>query len=270
MRVRGMLPVLLAGLVALPAEAAPSLTVRLSAPAYLSGSVGRLFPDGARFGGAAELSLHPGWSLSLEGTFLRKEWGSAAYGLAIVPLMLRQEIPVGPPGAAWMPFLSWGAGASAMTLFGGPGGPQAGLGPTGALGFGYRIHETYSLRMEAQGGLLHDIRYLALGLSLGVSTRLPDRAAAPPSFEKPPLPEGLFTKVGSVIERSGDMVYVAVDDLPYRVRPGDTLVVYYRAGGPIKIAKLRVTRVSANGRTAEGRITASTESIRRGYFVGTL
>lgn len=267
MRVSGLLSVLVTGLLALSAQAAPSVTVRVSAPAYLSGPVGRLFPDGTRVGGAAELGLAPGWSLSLEGTYLRKDWGGATYGLAIVPVMLRQEIPVGPPGATWMPFLSWGAGASVMSLFGGSG-LQAGLGPTGAMGFGYRIAETYSLRLELAGGLLHDIRYLGLGLSLGLSARLPEHTS--PTFEKPPLPEGLFTKVGSVVERAGDTVQLSLDELPYRVRPGDTLVIYYRAGVPIKIAKLRITQVSANGRTAAGRVTASTETIRRGYFVGTL
>lgn len=263
-----LLPVLMPLVGTAPALAAPSVTVRVAAPTFLGGPVGALFPDGPRLGGAAELGLAPGWSLSLEGTYLRKDWGSVAYGLAITPLMLRQEVALGSDELNWVPFVSWGAGAAAMTLMGSAAGLRMGIGPTAAAGFGFRIARRYSLRVEAQGGWLHDIRYLGLSLSLGLSGALPERRQ--PAFKKPPFPEGLFTKVGAVKAHAGEQVEFALDELPYRVRTGDTLVVYYRAGVPIKIAKLRVTRVSADGRMAEGRVTASTEAIRRGYFVGTL
>lgn len=251
-----------------PVQAAPELTVRLTTPAYLSGPVGALFPDGARLGAAAELGLGQGWSLALEGTYLRKDWGTAAYGLAITPLLLRREIPLGPGPGAWRPFLSLGAGPTAMTLFGPLAAPRTGLGGAGALGLGLRFGHGYSLRLEGVGGLVHEIRYWGLGLSLGWSGAL--HGVTPAVLEKPPLPAGVFTRVGSVSHQAGEVVRLALDDLPYRVRPGDTLVVYYQAGTPVKIAKLRITRVLEGGRAAQGRVVARTEAIRRGYLVGTL
>lgn len=266
---------------------ANAVTLQLSAPRFVDNSVGRLFADGERFGARAELPLRGDWSLSVEGLFLHKDWGTANYALAMTPVMVRHQTPLASKNAPVWPYLSVGAGCTAMTLFGMPQGILSGLGPAFSSGVGLDFAKQYRLELETQFGQVNAVRYLGVALGLGMtfggtqppsrmitSVRL-ERAArpvAPPVRvrEKPPLPQGRFMRIGMVASTHGNAFVLSLDELPYRVEPGDTLLVYYLAGLPVKVAKIRITEVDPSGKRAEAETIARTEAVQRGYLVGTL
>lgn len=272
---RGLALGLAALLFPLPSHAQEA-TYRLGLPYFVDPSVGGLFPDGQRLGAGAEWTLSGPWSVSLDAHWLHQDWGTSRYMLALTPLLLRHRLVMGSEPDA--PFLSLGVGGAAMALFG-DGGMRGGLGPAFAAGLGLPFGRSFLAQLEVQQGAIHAIHYLGLGLSLGMRvgnaprrmrTSEPHRLARYPAALKPPLPRGQLLRVGQVSAISGDRIRFAIDDLPYRVQPGDVLVIYYPDRIPIKVAKIRVETVEPDGRAASGNVLAATEAIRRGYLLGTL
>ena len=275
----------LAGLVLAAPAHAMEATYRLGVPFFVDPGVGGLFPDGQRLGGGAEWTLSGPWSLSLDAHWLHQDWGSTRYHLALTPLLFRHRIRLGSEADA--PFVTLGLGGAAMALLGGGEPLKVGVGPAFAAGVGLPLGRTMLAQLELQQGAIHSIHYLGVGLSLGMRVGVPEPSrmktsqpqsrarGVPPSqlprvAMKPPLPQGQFLKVGQVADIQGNQVRFAIDDLPYRVQPGDVLLVYYQDRLPIKVAKIRVEAVDADGRTASGNVLAATEAIRRGYLLGTL
>lgn len=281
-------------LLATPSHALET-TYRLGVPYFMDPGVGGLFPGGQRLGGGAEWTLSGPWSLSLDTHWLHQDWGATRYTLSLTPLLFRHRLMLGQGSDS--PFLTFGLGGAAMALMGGGESLRVGLGPAFAAGIGLPMGQSWLAQLELQQGAINAIHYVGFGLSLGMRvggappSRMrtsepkhaykpprpsPKAAAVQPSSAmasralKPPLPQGQLLKVGKVAEVRGDRVTFSVDDLPYRVQPGDVLVIYYQDGLPIKVAKVRVETVSPDGRAASGNVLAATEAIRRGYFLGTL
>lgn len=264
----------LAGLVLAAPAHAMEATYRLGVPIYVDPGVGGLFPGGQRLGGGAEFTVSGPWSLSLDAHWLHQDWGTTRYHLALTPLLLRHRLSLG--GGSDGPFVTLGVGGAAMALLGGGEPLRVGMGPAFAAGVGFPLGRTMIAQLELQQGAINAIHYLGFGLNLGMRVGTPEdsrmRTSTPrPRIAmKPPLPQGQFLKVGRVSDVQGKRVRFAIDDLPYRVRPGDILLVYYQDRLPIKVAKIRVEAVDADGRTASGDVMAATEAIRRGYLLGTL
>jgi hypothetical protein len=156
-----------------------------------------------------------------------------------------------------------------MALFGGDEAFRIGLGPAFAAGLGLPLGKTMVAQLELQQGAIHAIHYVGFGVSLGMRLGA-IRAPEPPQASLPPLPRGQLVRLGTVSRVEGGRVHLALDDLPYRLQPGDILVVYYQDRLPIKVAKIRVASVTPDGRVATGTLLAATEAIRRGYLLGTL
>jgi hypothetical protein len=230
----------------------------------------------------------------LDTHWLHQDWGSTQYTLSLTPLLFRHRLMLAQ--GADSPYLTFGLGGAAMTLMGGAEPLRVGLGPAFAAGIGLPMGPRWRAQVELQQGAINAIHYLGLGLSLGMRvvtepasrmrTSAPQHADKPPRTApaaalsqppsarasrplKPPLPQGQRLKVGKVAEVRGDRVTFSLDDLAYRVRPGDVLVIYYQDGLPIKVAKIRVETLSPDGRAAAGTVLAATEAIRRGYLLGT-
>lgn len=272
---RGLVGVLAGVLLATPGHALEA-TYRLGVPYYVDPGVGGLFPGGQRLGGGAEFTLSGPWSVSLDAHWLHQDWGSTRYSLALTPLLLRHRLTLG--GDPEGPFITLGMGGAAMALLGGGEPLKVGLGPAFAAGIGLPLGRTMLAQLELQQGAIHTIHYLGLGLSLGMRLGVPEpsrmKTSKPQSQArlplKPPLPRGQLLKVGQVAQVQGSRVRLALDDLPYRVQAGDVLVIYYHDRMPIKVAKIRVETVEADGRGALGDVLAATEAIQRGYLLGTL
>lgn len=267
---RGLAMGLALGLMAQPAQALES-TLRLGMPYFLDPGVGGLFPAGQRVGGGAEWSLAGPWSVSLDTSLLHQAWGETRYTLSLTPVLFRYRQSFWDGSHA--PFVSLGAGGAAMTLAGGSMGFRVGMGPALAAGVGMPLPGGMLAQVELQQGAIQSIHYLglafSLGLRLGSLTPSRMRTSGPPVAHKPPLPQGRFLQVGKVSEIQGDRLRFAIDDLPYGVRPGDTLLVYYQDDLPIKVAKIRVESLDPSGRMATGVVLAATEAIRRGYLLAT-
>jgi len=280
---RGLVGVLAGVLLATPGHTMEA-TYRLGVPYFVDPGVGGLFPGGQRLGGGAEFTLSGPWSLSLDALWLHQDWGSTRYNLALTPLLFRHRLVLGHGDDA--PFVSLGMGGAAMALLGGGEPLKVGVGPAFAAGIGLPLGRTLLAQLELQQGAIHSIHYVGFGLSLGMRVGVPEpsrlktsqpqpktqvakTAPQPPLAAKPPLPQGQLLKVGQIVQVTGTRVQVSLDDLPYRVQPGDVLVIYYPDRVPIKVAKIRLVTVEPDGRAASGDVLAATEAIRRGYLLGT-
>lgn len=275
----------LAGLLLAAPAHAMEATYRLGVPYFVDPGLGGLFPGGQRLGGGAEWNVSGPWSVSLDAHWLHQDWGTTRYHLALTPVLFRHRLSLG--GGADSPFVSVGLGGAAMALLGGGEPLRVGVGPAFAAGVGLPLGRTMLAQLELQQGAINAIHYVGVGLTLGMRVGVPEPSrmktsqpqsrarGVPPSqlprvAMKPPLPQGQFLKVGQVSEVQGKRVRLAIDDLPYRVQPGDVLLVYYQDRLPIKVAKIRVEAVDADGRGASGNVLAATEAIQRGYLLGTL
>ncbi len=287
-----MRPALAMGLVGIlltPPAHARETTYRLGVPYFMDPGVGGLFPSGQRLGAGAEWNVAGPWSVSLESHWLHQDWGKVRYTLSLTPLLVRHRLAMGSHADA--PYLTLGIGGAAMALLGDGDGLRVGLGPAFAAGIALPMGKSLLAQLELQQGAINAIHYMGIGFSLGMrvgtppATRMitsqpqshgigrratPPPAAPAPLALKPPLPQGQLIKVGQVSQVQGDRVTFAIDDLPYRVQSGDVLVIYYTDRLPIKVAKIRVDSLDPQGRTATGTLIASTEPVKRGYYLGTL
>lgn len=266
--------------------AMPFDNMRLGVAQLHNNSISRLFGGNGGLSVGLDLPLGQGLAVALDTMNLRKDYTAGQYWLSVNPVQLRYRMGLSADtSASVQPFVTLGAGLTAMGLFGQSDLPRIGVGPAFSTGVGATLWDTVALEAGVQGGQAAQIPYwgwlLRAGTGFGSLDRLtrwlpPQAAAAPPAPQapvavRPSVPARSLT--GRVVEVAGDRLTIAYAQIPTE-GVGDDLLVYYQDGiAPgeprgfvVKVARARLVELLPDGR-AVAHVVANTEPVRPGYQV---
>jgi hypothetical protein len=260
--------------------AMPFDNVRLGLTQFQNRQVTRLF-DGPGVSLGLDVPLGAGLAVAFDSTNIRQDFDAAHYWLSVNPVLVRYRLALN-EGRPIRPFVTLGGGLAGMGLFGDGPQPRLGLGPAASGGLGLAWNNTLALELGAQAGQVSQIPYWGWQLRVGTGFGALDSLSrwlpqAPAAHVKPAAPTAPTAALpapprvsarslsGQVLEVTGDRVVVGYDQAPSE-GVGEDLLVYYQDGIVVKVAKVRVETLTADGR-AIARVLDSTEPIRKGYRV---
>lgn len=265
--------------------AMPFDNMRLGVAQLHNNSISRLFGGNGGLSVGLDVPLGQGLAIALDTMNLRKDYTAGQYWLSVNPVQLRYRMGLSADTAASVqPFVTLGAGLTAMGLFGQGDLPRLGVGPAVSSGVGATLWDTVAIEAGVQGGQAAQIPYwgwmLRAGTGFGSLDRLarwlpPQSAVAAvpqaPTAARPSVPARSL--IGRVVEVAGDRLTIAYAQAPTD-GVGDDLLVYYQDGiAPgasrsmvVKVARVRVVELLPDGR-AVAQVVANTEPVRAGYEV---
>lgn len=248
----------------------PIDNVRLGLTQLQGGGIPRLFGGGAGVSLGLDVPLTGGLALAFDSMHLRRDAGTSDYWLMVNPVQLRYRLGLGSPTAAIRPYLSAGAGLTAMGLFGDGDRPKLGLGPAFSGGAGLMLPGGLALEGSLQGGQGGQVPYwgwaFRAGTTFGTVGRWPGAPAVAPVVQQPAAPSVTVRGLtGKVLEVAGTRLTIGYEQVPTE-GVGDEVLVFYEDGITVKVARARVEALTADGR-AIARVLVSTEPVRRGYLV---
>jgi hypothetical protein len=255
--------------------AMPFDNMRLGVAQLHNHAISRLFGGNGGLSVGLDVPLGQGLAVAIDTMNLRKDYTAGQYWLSVNPVQLRYRMGLSADTAASVqPFVTLGAGLTAMGLFGQSDLPRLGVGPAFSSGVGATLWDTVALEAGVQGGQAAQIPYwgwmLRAGTGFGSLDRLtrwlPAQVAAapqPPVASRPSVPARSLT--GRVVEVTGDRLTIAYPQAPTE-GVGDDLLIFYQDGIVVKVARARVVELLPDGR-AVAQVVANTEPVRPGYQV---
>lgn len=242
-----------------PAHAKGFDNLRFGMTNYLTPGITDLFTDRGAVSLGMDYHLGGGWAIALDSQNLYKDWGGSAYFLDITPIQAKYRLGIPLPNAAFLPFMTLGAGPTVMALLDG-GAPRGGIGLGATASAGIMLQDALTLEGTFNIGQVGAIPYQGIALrfgtgfgSLGNMVRVagdPDLAVAAP------LGEGV---VESVVGDRLTLVWPN-SDVP---AAGAEIAIYVGTDAETRIAKARVESVV--GGRVRAKVIQATEPVRNGY-----
>lgn len=258
------------------APAMPFDNMRLGLAQLQNDAITRLFGGNGGFALGLDVPLRSGLAVAVDTMNLHKDYPSGPYWLSVNPVQLRYRLGLaGDTAASVQPFITLGAGLTAMGLFGQGDRPRLGVGPAFSSGLGATLWNTVAVEAGVQGGQAAQIPYWGWMLRAGTTFAELDRLSRwwPTRAAQAVSAVSARDLSGRVVEVKGDRLTIAYDRAPTE-GVGDELLVYYQDGiAPgvprsivVKVARVRIVALRADGR-AIAQIVAHTEPVRPGYQV---